>query len=126
MNEERANRIDRLMDAIDLVKDDRRKEAEQVLRQLINEDGNFEDAWLWMSVAVESLDQSSVCLDNVLRVNPENSDAAQALHRIRGPEMLLEQQRARIRMVRDLALVGMWLLVLGLLYSLLFTFMLGT
>lgn len=126
MNEERANRIDRLMDAIDLVKEDRRKEAEQVLRQLINEDGNFEDAWLWMSVAVDSLDQSSVCLDNVLRVNPENSDAASALHRIRGPEMLLEQQRTRIRMVRDLALIGMWLLVLALLYSLLFTFMLGS
>jgi hypothetical protein len=126
VNEERANRIDRLMDAIDLVKEDRRKEAEQVLRQLINEDGNFEDAWLWMSVAVDSLDQSSVCLDNVLRVNPENSDAASALHRIRGPEMLLEQQRTRIRMVRDLALIGMWLLVLALLYSLLFTFMLGS
>src|SRR6185436_12316762 len=105
-----AERIDRLMDAIELVKEDRREEAVQMLRVLIGEDNNFEDAWLWMSVAVDSLDQSSICLDNVLRVNPQNSEAASALHRIRGPEMLFERQRGRLRFYRDLALGAMWVL----------------
>jgi hypothetical protein len=120
-----ADRVDRLMDAIDLLKEDRRREAIQLLRELIREDNDFEDAWLWMSVAVDSLDQSSICLDNVLRVNPGNGEAASALHRIRGPEMLLEKQRGRIRMYRDLSLVGMWLLIVFLLYAMLFTFMLA-
>ncbi|MEL7235027.1 MAG: hypothetical protein AAGK74_11045, partial [Chloroflexota bacterium] len=58
VNEQSTHRIDRLLDAIDLIKEDRREEARVLLRQLINEDGNFEDAWLWMSVAVDSIDQS--------------------------------------------------------------------
>ncbi len=118
-----ADRVDRLMDAIDLLKEDRRREAVRLLRELIREDNDFEDAWLWMSVAVDSLDQSSLCLDNVLRVNPGNGEAAGALQRLRGPEMLLEKQRGRIRMYRDFALIGLWMLVFSLLYAMLFTFM---
>ena len=118
-----ADRVDRLMDAIDLLKEDRRREAIHLLRGLIREDNNFEDAWLWMSVAVDSLDQSSICLDNVLRINPHNGEAAGALHRIRGPEMLQEKRRNRIRMYRDFAMVGMWMLAVSLLYAMLFTFL---
>jgi hypothetical protein len=121
-DKEAADRIDRLMDAIDLIKEDRREEARRLLRELIQEDNNFEDAWLWMSVAVDSLDQSSLCLDNVLRVNPDNSGAAGALYRIRKPEILEERRRGRIRMFRDLAFGAMWLLVLVLLYAMLFTY----
>jgi hypothetical protein len=121
--EEAADRVDRLIDAIELLKEDRRREAVTILRQLIREDNNFEDAWLWMSVAVDSLDQSSLCLDNVLRVNPGNSEAAAALFRLRGPEMLMEKRRGRIRMWRDLSMAGMWLLVVVLLYAMLFAFL---
>lgn len=117
-----TTRIDRLMDAIEMVKDNRREEARRLLRELIQEDNNFEDAWLWMSVAVDSLDQSSLCLDNVLRVNPDNSEAAGALYRIRKPEIMEERRRGRIRLYRDLAFGLMWLLVLVLLYAMLFTY----
>lgn len=120
---EADSRIDRLMDAVELVKTDRRREAISILRDLIREDNDFEDAWLWMSVAVESLDQSSICLDNVLRVNPGNFNAATALYRIRSPEMEMEKRRGRIRIYRDLAFAGFWLLVVILLYALLFTFL---
>ncbi|MCB9453174.1 MAG: hypothetical protein H6672_17205 [Anaerolineaceae bacterium] len=122
-DDNRAERIDRLLDAIELVKADRRAEAFPMLRQLIREDSDFEDAWLWMSVAVDSLDQASICLDNVLRVNPANMEAAGALYRIRGPELLMQKRRARLRFYRDLSLVSMWLLVLGLLYAMLLTFL---
>jgi hypothetical protein len=120
--QEAAARIDRLLDAIDLIKDNRREDARRLLRQLIQEDNNFEDAWLWMSVAVDSLDQSSLCLDNALRINPGNSEAAGALYRIRKPEILEERRRARIRLYRDLAFGSMWLLVLILLYAMLFSY----
>ncbi|MEP6984711.1 MAG: hypothetical protein ABI970_03885 [Chloroflexota bacterium] len=122
-NAEADSRIDRLMDAVELVKSDHRREAINILRELIREDNDFEDAWLWMSVAVESLDQSSICLDNVLRVNPGNFNAASALHRIRSPEMEMEKRRGRIRIYRDLAFGMLWLLVVILLYTLLFTFL---
>lgn len=117
-----SERIDRLLDAMDLVKEDRRDEARHLLRDLIREDNNFEDAWLWMSVAVDSLDQSSICLDNVLRVNPANLEAAGALYRIRVPELEQEKQRARLRLRRDLAIAGMWALVLIVLFAVLLTY----
>jgi predicted Zn-dependent protease len=53
-----TNKIDRLLDAIELVKADRRETAQPILRDLISEDSDFEDAWLWMSLVVENLDQS--------------------------------------------------------------------
>ncbi len=110
-------RIDRLLDAIELVKEDRRAEARHLLRDLIREDTDFEDAWLWMSVAVDSLDQSSICLDNVLRINTKNSEAAGALYRIRIPEMEMEKRRARLRLYRDFALSSMWIVITVLLIS---------
>jgi hypothetical protein len=116
------SRVDRLLDAIELVKDDQRAEARALLRTLINEDGDFEDAWLWLSVAVDSLDQSSLCLDNVLRVNPHNTEAAGALYRIRMPEIEMHKRRTRLRFYRDLALGSMWSLVLFLLYAMLFMY----
>lgn len=114
-----ASRIDRLLDAIDLLKEDRRQEACDVLRLLIREDNNFEDAWLWMSVAVDSLDKSTVCLDNVLRINPRNIHAAGALYALRESEIRMEQKRARIRSWRDFSFTLLWLLIIGLSFAVL-------
>lgn len=112
-----ATQIDRLMDAIELVKEDDREKARVLLRELIREDNDFEDAWLWMAVAVDTLDQSSLCLDNVLRLNPENGEAASALYRIRSPEIQVEQRRIRTRFYRDLSVGAMWFLTLTLLFA---------
>jgi hypothetical protein len=106
-----ASRIDRLLDAIELIKANRRDEARVLLRDLIREDSDFEDAWLWMSLAVDTLDQASVCLDNVLRINPNNYEAAGALYRIRVPEMEMHKRRSRLRMYRDMAIGVMWLII---------------
>jgi hypothetical protein len=121
--DEAAARIDHLLDAIDLIKSNRRGEAYHVLRDLIREDSNFEDAWLWMSVAVDSLDQASICLDNVLRVNPGNSEAVAALYRIRAPEIRLARERSRLRFYRDMAVGLMWLIIMIVLFGAFFTFM---
>ena len=120
-----ADRIDRLLDAIELIKVDRRDEARSLLRDLIGENGDFEDAWLWMSVVVDSLDQSSVCLENVLRINPRNTVAAGALYRLQSSDIEQEMRRSRLRFWRDLALLGFWLLIFVLLFSLLLTFLTG-
>lgn len=117
-----AARIDRLIDAIELVKANQLDDAQIILRELIRDDADFADAWLWMSVTVDTLDQASVCLDNVLRVNPANRDAASALYRIRIPEMELERRRVRLRFWRDMALTLMWLIILGSLYAVFLTY----
>jgi hypothetical protein len=117
-----SEHIDRLLDAIDLVKTDRRKEAQNLLRELIRENNDFEDAWLWMSVAVDTLDQSTICLDNVLRLNPNNMFAAGALYRLRESEMRMEKRRSRYRFYRDLSLVLLWMLMIGTLFAILFTY----
>jgi hypothetical protein len=109
--QDEAARIDRLLDAIELVKANRRAEARHLLRDLIHDNTNFEDAWLWMSVAVDSLDQSSICLDNVLRINPQNAEAARALYRISIPEIQMLKRRNRLRFYRDLALTTLWALI---------------
>jgi hypothetical protein len=117
-----ARRIDQLMDAIELLRENQRDEARSALRQLIHEDNDFEEAWMWMSVAVDSLDQSSICLDNALRINPHNTEAAGALFRIRESELELEKRRNRLRFLRDAAFTMMWLLVLFILYDAFFIF----
>jgi hypothetical protein len=119
---ETATKIDRLLDAIELVKANKRDDACEILRQLIHEHNNFEDAWLWMSVAVDNLDQSSICLDNVLRVNPDNAQAAGALFRLRETELLQEKKRSRLQFYRDSSLGLMWLMVIVLLYAVVFTY----
>lgn len=121
-----ADRIDRLIDAIDLLRENRRAEAYTLLRQLIHEDNDFEEAWLWMSVAVDSLDQSSICLDNVLRVNPKNAEAAGALSRLKASEIQVEKKRSRLRFYRDLSLTAMWFLVMFIIFDAFFTYMAGT
>ncbi len=121
-DQDAGEQIDQLLDAIELVKANQRAEARHLLRNLIREDNNFEDAWLWMSVAVDSLDQSSICLDNVLRVNPKNIEAAGALYRIRIPEMQMQKRRTRLRMYRDLALTTMWLVIMLALAAAFMTF----
>ncbi len=117
-----TSRVDKLLDAIELIKVDRRDEALQLLRELVHEYNDFEEAWLWMSVVVESLDLSSLCLDNVLRVNPNNTFAAAALYRLREQEMGVQNRRNRYSMYRDMAFLGMWILIMLLLYSMLFAY----
>ena len=117
-----ADQVERLMDAIEHLTADRRGDARGVLRELIAENSDFEDAWLWMSLAVDSLDQSAVCLDNALRVNPANDRAAAALLRLRAGDLILAVQRGRYKLFRDLALTSMWLLVVISLCAALATF----
>jgi hypothetical protein len=117
-----GEQVERLIDAIEMLKADRRAEARSALRVLITEDSDFEDAWLWMSLAVDTLDQSAVCLDNALRVNPANSRAAAALVRLREDDLILAAKRGRYKLFRDLSLTSMWLLVVVSLCAALATF----
>jgi hypothetical protein len=110
-SEAKAERLDRLLDAIELVNSNRRAEAQAILRELIREDSDFEAAWMWMSVAVDTLDQASICLENVLRINPKNQVAAGALYHTRLSELQMENRRGELRFLRDMAQSVTWMLI---------------
>lgn len=116
-----ASRMERLFDAIDMIESGRRQQALPLLRSLIQENSNDENAWLWMSVAVENIDQSVVCLDNVLRINPKNSVAAAALYNLRKREIASEQAREKLRARRNLAFTGLWMLIFVLMFAIFVT-----
>jgi hypothetical protein len=112
-----ATKNEQLVGAIELVKQERRKEARELLRALIQEDNDFEAAWLWMAVVVDSLDLSEICLDNVLRINSNNAQAADMLYRLREHEMSAKKDHYRLLLGRNLSLGLFWLLVILILNS---------
>ena len=120
-----AEQIDRLLDAVEHIRAGRQELARPLLQQLIHDDSDFEDAWLWMSVAVDEVDQTIVCLDNVLRINPRNDHAALALARLQAEDMVDEKQRRRLRSLRDGFLMLFWLLAGGILLALFLWFVAG-
>ncbi len=57
----------------------RKREAEQLLRQVIARDPNNEWAWFWLSAAVEGIEAQRECLHRVLEINPDNGYARSGL-----------------------------------------------
>ncbi len=53
-----------------------------LLLQVVESDDRIEQAWLWLSVAVEDLQDKVTALENALAINPDNHDARQQLGRL--------------------------------------------
>jgi hypothetical protein len=58
----------------------RKEEARALLLRAVEIDQYNEQAWLWLSAVVESVDEQRTCLENVLTINPGNERAKQGLH----------------------------------------------
>jgi len=59
--------------------------ARRLLTLAIQEDANNEEAWLWMSRVVDNPRQKAECLQQVIRINPDNRWAADQLAELEGP-----------------------------------------
>lgn len=57
-------------------------EARALLERVIDLDQYNEDAWLWLSNAVESVEEQRTCLENVLIINPNNDRARAGLRNL--------------------------------------------
>jgi len=57
----------------------RKDEARALLLRAVEIDQYNEQAWLWLSAVVESVDEQRTCLENVLTINPGNDRAKQGL-----------------------------------------------
>lgn len=68
-----------LQRAIAYAKANRKAEARQLLEQIVNIDQMNEQAWLWLSACVDTVEEQTICLENVLDINPNNQKARKGL-----------------------------------------------
>jgi len=78
-----TSQIDRLLrDGIAAIRAGDKTEGRALLEQIIDIDPLREEAWLWLSAAVEDREEQIVCLQNVLTINPESKPARQGLEKL--------------------------------------------
>jgi len=65
--------------AVTAYKANRKEEARELLLKAVDQDEYNEQAWLWLSAVVDSLDEQKVCLENVISINPNNERARKGL-----------------------------------------------
>ena len=72
---ENAQADELLWRGIAAAKAGRKEHARQILMSVVELDERNELAWLWLSGAVDSLENRRVCIENVLAINPDNASA---------------------------------------------------
>lgn len=72
-----------LYDGAVAVREGRRADAQGLLLEVIERDEQNEQAWLWLSGAVEDPADQQVALENVLALNPGNAAAREGLSWLR-------------------------------------------
>ena len=72
-----------LYDGALAVREGRHADAQGLLMQVIERDEQNEQAWLWLSGAVEDPADQQVALENVLAINPSNLAARRGLDHLR-------------------------------------------
>jgi Tfp pilus assembly protein PilF len=70
---------DRVREAVQHIKAGNKAEGKKILIEVLTEDERNEAAWLWMSATVETSDLRRECLEEVLKINPNNQSAIKAL-----------------------------------------------
>jgi Tfp pilus assembly protein PilF/predicted RNA-binding Zn-ribbon protein involved in translation (DUF1610 family) len=70
---------DLLRSGIAAAKAGRKHEARRILMRVVELDDGNEQAWLWLSGLVETLEERRICLENVLSINPANPHARSGL-----------------------------------------------
>jgi Tfp pilus assembly protein PilF len=68
-----------LYDAVEALLQGDKARARDMLLQVVEADEQNEEAWLWLSGAVDDIEDQEVALQNVLDINPNNAYAQQGL-----------------------------------------------
>jgi hypothetical protein len=77
---------DFLQQGIAALKAGQKAEARNLLSQAVRQDPKNEAAWMWLSGAVEGDQERRYCMEKVLKLNPHNALAQQALEQMQAPE----------------------------------------
>lgn len=65
--------------AVEAIRAGKKADARTLLERALELDEYNEDAWLWLSSVVDSVEEQRTCLDNVLVINPTNAKARAGL-----------------------------------------------
>ena len=76
---------EKLNAAIQLIQSGNRQSAVPVLREIIQENPGEESAWLWLYTCIDQVEHKKLCLQNVLKINPANQQAREALAALTAP-----------------------------------------
>ncbi len=68
-----------LVDGVQALLAGQREEAQKLLLSYVDQDELDEEAWLWLSGAVDDLDDIETSLQNCLQINKNNERARQGL-----------------------------------------------
>ena len=71
-----------LREGITAVKKGDRVQGRKLLEKVLAADERNEQAWLWLSGAVDSAEDRQICLENVLAINPDNALAKKGLAKL--------------------------------------------
>lgn len=82
MSESEASVQAWLKAGITAVKKGDRVQGRELLEKVLAADERNEQAWLWLSGAVESIEDRQICLENVLAINPDNALAKKGLAKL--------------------------------------------
>lgn len=74
---------ERLKLGIEAVKTGQRVKAKELLIEIVEEDEENEQAWLWLSSVVDTDADKQICLENMLTLNPQNQSAQKRLAKLR-------------------------------------------
>ncbi len=74
---------DQFKQAVAAFKDGRREEARDLLMDIVDKDERHEQAWLYLSALVETVEEQQICLENVLEINPNNDRARKGLEKVK-------------------------------------------
>lgn len=78
--------MEQLTQAIDLIKSGNKAQGRQRLAEVIRIEPKNEQAWLWMTLVVDTDEQRRQCLERVLAINPNNERARIGLSKIMSGE----------------------------------------
>ena len=78
-----ANVEGMVREAIRAVKAGNKAEARALLEKATEINQYNEQAWMWLSAAVDTVEEQILCLENVLYINPDNANAQRGLDKLR-------------------------------------------
>ncbi len=85
-----------LQEAIALIKSGQKDEGQNLLIQILEEDPQNDKAWIWMSAVVDTDEMRLECLEEALKINPNNQAAQKGAAKLREklppPEPIYEEE----------------------------------
>ena len=81
--------------AITLIRAGQPGPARQILTEVLKQNPNSEQAWLWVSKCFDSPERKRYCFERVLKANPQNPIARKALHAMKLNQARTQREAAR-------------------------------